>query len=42
MDAGSNGFNYLVQRFRPEAVSAHVELVKGERSRLAEIASDIL
>jgi PhoH-like ATPase len=42
IDASSNGFNYLVQRFRPEAVSAHVELLKGERSRLAELASDLL
>ena len=42
VDAASNGFNYLVQRFRPEALSAHVELLKGERSKLAELASDLL
>ena len=42
VDAATNGFNYLVQRFRPEAISAHVELLKGERSRLAELASDLL
>ena len=42
VDASTNGFNYLVQRFRPEPLSAHVELVKGERSRLAELASDLL
>lgn len=42
VDATSNGFNYLVQRFRREPISAHVELLKGERSRLAELASDLL
>ncbi len=42
VDASSNGFNYLVQKFRLEALSAHVELVKGERSVLAERASDLL
>jgi PhoH-like ATPase len=42
VDAASNGFNYLVQRFRPEPLAAHVELMKGERSILAERASDIL
>jgi len=42
VDAWSNGFNYLVQKFRPEALAAHVELMKGERSVLAERASDIL
>jgi PhoH-like ATPase len=42
VDQASNGFNHLVQRFRPERLSAHVELVKGERSLLAERASDLL
>jgi len=42
VDASSNGFNYLVQKFRPEPIAAHVELVKGERSELAERASDLL
>lgn len=42
VDASSNGFNYLVQKFRPEPLAAHVELLKGERSELAERASDIL
>jgi PhoH-like ATPase len=42
VDASSNGFNYLVQKFRPEPMAAHVELMKGERSPLAERASDIL
>ena len=42
VDAASNGFNHLVQRFRTVPLAAHVELVKGERSALAELASDIL
>jgi PhoH-like ATPase len=42
VDGSSNGFNYLVQRFRPEAIAAHVQLIKGERSELAERASDLL
>lgn len=42
VDSSSNGFNYVVSRFRTEAVSAHVELQKGERSELAELAANIL
>ena len=42
VDSSSNGFNYVVSRFRPEAVSAHIELQKGERSELAELAANIL
>jgi len=42
VDSSSNGFNYVVSRFRPEAVAAHVELQKGERSELAELAANIL
>ena len=42
VDSSSNGFNYLVNRFRDEALSAHVELCKGERSELAELAANLL
>jgi PhoH-like ATPase len=42
VDSSSNGFNYVVSRFRAEAVAAHVELQKGERSELAELAANIL
>ncbi|NNF07692.1 MAG: PhoH family protein [Candidatus Eisenbacteria bacterium] len=42
VDVSTNGFNHLVQRFRPEAIAAHIELLKGERSRLAELATDLL
>ena len=42
VDSSSNGFNYIVSRFRSEAVAAHIELQKGERSELAELAANIL
>ena len=42
VDSSSNGFNYIVSRFRPHAISAHIELQKGERSDLAELAANIL
>ena len=42
VDGSSNGFNYIVSKFRPEAVAAHVELLKGERSELAELTANIL
>ena len=42
VDANSNGFVYLVDRFRGQALSAHVHLEKGERSELAELAANLL
>lgn len=42
VDSSSNGFNYVVSKFRGEALSAHVELQKGERSELAELAANLL
>ena len=42
VDSSSNGFNYLVSRFRDQAIAAHIELQKGERSELAELAANIL
>jgi PhoH-like ATPase len=42
VDSSSNGFNYVVSRFRSEAIAAHIELQKGERSELAELAANIL
>jgi PhoH-like ATPase len=42
VDSASNGFNYIVSKFRPHAIAAHIELQKGERSELAELAADIL
>jgi PhoH-like ATPase len=42
VDSSSNGFNYIISRFRDQAVAAHIELQKGERSELAELAANIL
>lgn len=42
VDATSNGFMYLAQRFRSEPLAAHVQLRKGERSPLAELAANLL
>lgn len=42
VDANSNGFTYLVNRFRTQSLSAHIELRKGERSPLAELAANLL
>jgi PhoH-like ATPase len=42
VDSSSNGFVYLIDRFRGQALSAHVHLEKGERSELAELAANLL
>jgi PhoH-like ATPase len=42
VDSSSNGFNYIVSKFRSERMAAHIELQKGERSELAELAANIL
>ena len=42
VDSSSNGFNYLISRFREHSIAAHVELEQGERSALAELAADVL
>lgn len=42
VDANSNGFTYLVNRFRSQPIAAHVNLIKGERSTLAELAANLL
>ncbi|WP_237226305.1 PhoH family protein [Rubinisphaera sp. JC750] len=42
LDALSNGFSYLINRMVGQPLYAHVTLEKGERSPLAELASDLL
>jgi PhoH-like ATPase len=42
VDATSNGFAYLVNRFRSQSIAAHIELRKGERSALSELAANLL
>lgn len=42
LDATSNGLSYAVEKFRPYDLSGHVTLMKGERSKVATLASKIL
>ncbi|MBD3275490.1 MAG: ribonuclease [Candidatus Marinimicrobia bacterium] len=42
LDSHSNGLSYLIDKMQGHKVYAHVNLEKGERSELAEIASNIL
>jgi PhoH-like ATPase len=42
VDASSNGLSYVVERFKMNPIGGHISLCKGERSPLAEIASDVL
>jgi len=42
LDAQSNGLAYMVERMKGQNIFAHINLIKGERSRLAELASDLL
>lgn len=42
LDTGSNGLSYLCDKMRDQNLFAHVNLIKGERSYLAELASKLL
>jgi len=42
LDTTSNGLSYMTDRMKGQELFAHVNLVKGERSTLAELASDML
>ncbi|MCB1043360.1 MAG: PhoH family protein [Acidobacteria bacterium] len=42
LDASTNGISYLVNRFRGQRIYGHMTLTKGERSELAELASNLL
>jgi PhoH-like ATPase len=42
LDAQSNGLSYLIDHFKDQWLYAHVNLEKGERSELAELASNLL
>jgi PhoH-like ATPase len=42
LDTLSNGLSYLIEHFKGQKVYAHVNLLKGERSELAELASNLL
>jgi len=42
LDAQSNGLSYLIDHFKGQKLYAHINLEKGERSELAELASNLL
>ncbi|NND08988.1 MAG: PhoH family protein [Saprospiraceae bacterium] len=42
MDEQSNGLSYLIDRFKGNELFAHIRLEKGERSELANLATDLL
>lgn len=42
VDSRSNGLVYAHNRMKGQSLHAHVKLTKGERSRLAELAADLL
>jgi len=42
LDSLSNGLSYLVSRMKGQSIYAHITLEKGERSVLADLASDLL
>ena len=42
LDSQSNGLSYLIDHFMGQKLYAHINLEKGERSELAELASNLL
>ncbi len=42
VDSRSNGLVYCHNRMKGQGIAAHVKLTKGERSKLAELAADLL
>ena len=42
LDMKSNGLSYMIDHMRNQDLFAHINLVKGERSYLAELASNLL
>jgi predicted ribonuclease YlaK len=42
LDASSNGFTYLVERFKGQEIFGHVTFSKSERSALAALSSELL
>lgn len=42
VDAASNGLTFVAERFKAEPIAGHVTLTKGERSELAERATELL
>jgi PhoH-like ATPase len=42
LDSKSNGLSYMIDRMKNQEIFAHINLVKGERSFLADLAAEIL
>ena len=42
LDSQSNGLVYMIDRMKDQNIFAHVNLLKGERSELSELASNLL
>lgn len=42
LDSASNGLTFLVERFKEQGIGGHITLEKGERSKLAQAAADLL
>ena len=42
LDAQCNGLAYMVDKMKGQELFAHINLIKGERSQLSELASDLL
>jgi PhoH-like ATPase len=42
LDSQSNGLSYLIEHFKGQKLYAHINLEKGERSELADLASNLL
>jgi PhoH-like ATPase len=42
VDSSSNGLTYLVERFKEQPIAAHITMTKGERSKLSELAANLL
>ena len=42
LDSQSNGLVYMIDRMKDQNLFAHVNLLKGERSELSELASNLM
>lgn len=42
IDSASNGLTYIVEKFKNQELSAHITFSKGERSKLSELAANLL
>jgi PhoH-like ATPase len=42
IDSSSNGLTFVVERFKAQEIAAHITFTKGERSKLSELAANLL